>query len=83
MTQLGGALRVGAPPTSPASCASPATPTPAKSPSTPTSAWRGAARTYVPSTACFQTARKRNSLARALKTPVDPSVLDEAQRHTL
>ena len=36
-----------------------------------------------PSAACFQTARKRNSLARALKTPIDPSVLDEAQRHTL
>jgi predicted RNA-binding protein YlxR (DUF448 family) len=35
------------------------------------------------SAACFQTARKRNSLARALKTPVDPSVLDAAQRHTL
>jgi len=35
-----------------------------------------------PSAACFQTARKRNSLARALKTPVDPSVLDEAQRCT-
>jgi hypothetical protein len=35
-----------------------------------------------PSAACFQTARKRNSLARALKTPVDPSVLDAAHRCT-
>jgi hypothetical protein len=83
MTQLGGALRVGAPPPSPASCASPATPTPAKSPSTPTNAWRGAARIYVPTRHASKLARKRNSLARALKTPVDPSVLDEAQRHTL
>lgn len=34
-----------------------------------------------PSPTCFQVARRRNSLARALKTVVDARVLDEAQAH--
>ncbi len=82
MTRYGGALRVGAPPPKSSLLRFARDPHTRQVAFDPDQRMAGRGAYLCPSTACFQTARKRNSLARALKTPVDPSVLDAAHRCT-